>query len=201
MIVTLLPLSLVLAAILWALHGELLWDVRRYFLAQLAYTIVILIATLTLGTKSPIYAVLYVVFTLVIIVTMFGILQGKIRGFLAVLTSWAMGAFLGLRCFMALQEPIRYYQWITLAEGMTLAACGTFLIWHSPKEKSRGIYFWMATLWLALAAYRLCYTIEIGNPYWTNLNRFFPALMCFVVFSIIAWSARRIATIPNRKSG
>lgn len=137
-----------------------------------------------LGTKSPVYAGIYSFFTLIIIATIFGIIGDKIKH---LLISVGVGAIVAWICFVSLPRPLYYYNWISIAEGMTLAACGTILIFSAKKS----LYMALAVLWLSLAAFRLTYALELGNPAWKHLNGWLPASACIITFTAIGILQRR----------
>lgn len=159
-------------------------DVERYFLAQLVATIFIDAGMKLLGTKSIFYAAIYSLCTILIIVTMVGMLNVKSR--YGALLSGMMAAIVGWICFVALPRPLHYYNWISIAEGMALSACGTYLIFSTRKA----LYMALAVLWLALAGWRLCYCLEMTVDSWRAMNLWCPASLCIATFTWIGASQR-----------
>jgi hypothetical protein len=173
-----------LTSIIFALTARIPRDVFRYFLAQFFATIILESGMIFLGTKSPVYAGIYIFFTLLIIASMFGIVADKLKNWMI---SWAVGVLVAWICFVALPRPLRYYNWISIGEGMTLTTCGCILVYNARK----GLYLALGVLWLALAAFRLTYALELNNPSWKHLNSWLPAAACILCFTLIGLTRRR----------
>jgi hypothetical protein len=159
-------------------------DVERYLMAQFFYTVITQVATRVLGTRSPYYAAIYSVFTLLIIGTMMAMVSDKLKRWIL---SWMFGVLIAWTCYVALPKPLHYYNWISLGEGMALATCGSILIFNARK----GVYLALSILWLLLAGFRLCYALEMQNAVWRTLNWYIPSGLCTVTFAAIGFLFRK----------
>jgi hypothetical protein len=186
-----LLLLIYLASAICAAWAKLPMDVERYFLSQVLYGVAIEISVHIWGTHSPVYAAIYSIFTLVIISSMFGVLNGKMRSWNSVLFSFFVGFLVTLVCVASLHSPIPYYKSIFVIEGFFLTACGVFLIFNFQYTRPQWLYFSLGMLWLLLAGFRLCFAMGMGSAFWSKLNWDIPSLLCSVTFLGIAYWAHR----------
>ena len=165
---------------------------KRYFDAQILYTIILGALRLTLGVKSPLYALAYAELTALILIASVGVVrEAKTRSKAGTILSCCSALAIGWMIYSALPGSVN---WIVLMECALLVALGMSLAFAVPFDERRKTLGALAILWLALAIFDAGFLLHAD---WGTLNRWMPAWLVIGSFLWIAAFARTPA-LPEK---
>jgi hypothetical protein len=186
-----LKLALIITALLFALYWPQPKCLARYLWAQLTYALVIFPVNYFWGDGSLAYAMVYVLFTGIILATVMGIAWEALG------TNWqALGAMFVVcltiehYAIAGLGHAPRWYDWIGITEGVILFGAAMIVGWTAPRMKLWDVSLTLAFLWFGQALFRWGFYLHLPDKLWLTLNWIVPAWLGIVAFTIVGWRGR-----------
>jgi len=178
-------------AVAWRQRLEL----RFYFVAQLLAEIVLEVAhRFWLPYTSTTYGALYAGMTALILLAsqlyvwdQLEVVRGEVRA----RRVWALAAVFASGpvaiAYFDLAKPLRYYNWVYLAEAFVLVFQASALaqICKNLFGVYRRVSLVFVMLWLALAGFRLGFNLHLPDVSWVRLNDLVPYAIVVVGFLTI----------------
>lgn len=179
---------MLLLAVLWAAlraeRSKTPKPLRVYLWTELATTGILELAVWRLGWRSAAYGLIYVLVRPLELIAALNLAKPSIMaGFIALLCSWAV--------YLTAGEAVTVNGAIALIEGCFFMLAGLSLGFKMPFEPDKLIYGPLAALWLFLALFDFGFAMSLHLSAWANLNEWWPALCCIVVFGWIGLNHRK----------
>jgi hypothetical protein len=172
-------------------------SLRRYLWAQLVYVPFVWAAYYVFGEWSVGYAVIYCIFTVIILLSVVGIVTDCVSAWrhparLAG-SAFLLAMVLTRKAFTGVSGHLDGYEAITLAEGFFLSWAGTLATFTAPYTKRPDLVFPLGMFWMIQAAYDFGWTLH--GHLWDAVNWVIPPAMGVICFTFLAW---RLYVVPRR---
>lgn len=184
---------LLVASIFWAITAPLPKALRHYFSAQLAYTVVTTPVLWRFGNTSRAYAVVYGLFTALILVPVVEIawesLLSREFRLRVVVLSLLLSVCVTRLAYLGLGHEASLANWIVLAEAAILHWAGVVLGMAAVHVKSRDVVLVLSLLWISQSTFFFGFCLH-DSPLWDKLGYVVPTGLCVAAFSWIGWRLR-----------
>ena len=204
-----------LAAIAYALAFRQRFTLRFYFATQLVATVVLEGAVLFwVPRTSPTFGALYAGMTVLILIASQLFVWDQLqsvwrRVYLSriVIGAAAVAIVPAAITYGDLAKPLRYYDWIYLAESFSLVfqAMTLALICRFLAGVYRTVSLTLLVTWLALAGFRLGFALHLPREEWVGLNKILPYAIAVTGFLTVGTLLHRYErslrwTTPARRA-
>jgi hypothetical protein len=168
---------------------------RRYFAAQLVYTVMTTPVLWCFGNTSKVYAISYGVFTAFILLAVIEIAWQSLLSRQFRLRTAAISLLLAIAitrvAYLGLGHPATLGNWIVLVEAAILYWAGVVLGMAAVHVRNEEIALVLAFLWMAQSTFFFGFCLH-DSPLWDSLGYIVPTGLCVVAFTWIGWRLRAI---------
>ncbi len=194
-----------LLATVWALGCSLAVPcpkpLRWYFASEVLHTIATQPFLSLYGETSLAYALAYYVTKVLILAAALNLaVSQSVRRRWSLIVGAIVAAIVAGRAWAGMPHPLHAYSVFSIFEGGLLADAGTILIFSaaylSRKADSlmREVALALSLLWLALAWFRMGFTMSVPSETWLKLNEVLPTLF---VCAALGWSGLKLTEIQK----
>jgi hypothetical protein len=183
---------LIAISLLLALRHRAPANIERYLWSVLAEIPFLWVFAWEFGVWSVTYAVVYVLFTAIVLACICRIaidcLRRRHYRLRAAAIAFLLAGLAARGAYLGMPRPITGYQWIALLQGMVLFWAGILVTALFRYVKRWDLVFPLGLFWLVQAFWNFGWTFH-GHA-WDKINFWVPPALGCVIFSLLAWRLR-----------
>jgi len=175
---------------------------RWYFASEVLHTVLTQPFLFWYGETSSAYALAYYVTKILLLAAalVLAVSQTARRRWPLIAGAIVAGIVAG-RAATGMPHPFHVYSVFSIFEGWVLADAGTILIFSAAylsDKIMRRIALTLSLLWLALAWFRMGFTLSLPSETWLKLNEVLPTLF---VCAALGWSGLKLTESRSQCRG